>query len=284
MSRNQTTQPGERLLRVLTFAGLVWLSFPALLSLGATDSPIRVVHVAGTLHGFLVLRDERGQLLADGELVQFVTGPDRLKSELTFHFKDGSLLQEITIFSQRRYFHLLNDHLVQRGPTFKTQIDQYIDAVTGFVTVRYSDEHEQEKVVKQRMNLPVNLANGLVSTLLENIPPKQIAMTLALVVATPKPRLVKLELQTEGQDTFAVGGTTCKANRYLGRIDIGGVAGAVAGIVGKQPVDSHFWIVPGAAPLFLKSVGPQFDDGPLWEIDLVFPVESKVSPHSAENN
>jgi len=151
----------------------------------------------------------------------------------------------------------------------------YVNATTGDVTVRYSDEHQPEKVVEQHMDLPVNLANGFVSTILENIPANQTEVTVAMLVATPKPRIVKLKIQAEGEDLFSVGATTCKVQRYLGKIDIGGVAGVVAGLAGKQPPDSHFWIVPGAAPLFVKSLGPQFDGGPLWEIDLVSPAGPK---------
>lgn len=242
---------------------------------GATVLPIRVIHLGGSLHGFLVLKDERGEVLADGEFVQFVNGPDRIKSEQTFHFRDGSLQQEITIYSQRRYFRLLSDHLIQKGPAFRKQMDLYVNAATGDVTVRYSEGREPEKVIKEHINLPVNLANGLVATMLQNIPASQPAVALAIVVATPKPRIVKLDIRAEGEDTFSVGETRCKAVRYLGKFDIGGVAGVVAGIAGKQPPDSHFWLIPGPPPLFVKSLSPQFDGGPLWEIDLVSPTGPK---------
>lgn len=262
--------------------GLAWWLLLGSRAFGASDLPIRVLHPGGSLHGFMVLKDERGELLADGDFVQFVSGPNRIKSELTFHFKDGSLQQEITIYSQRRFFHLLSDHLIQKGPAFKQQMDLYVNGATGDVTVRYSDEHEQEKVVKQHMDLPANLANGLAPTMLQNIPASQPEVAFAMVVATPKPRIVKLNIRAEGEDTFSVGATSCKARRYLAKFDIGGVAGIVAGIAGKQPPDSHFWIVPGVAPLLIKSTSPQFEGGPLWEIDLVSPAGPKENREDSE--
>ena len=281
MSRTPRTLSSKRISRRLVI-GLILLLLVSALGFAAGALPIRVLHVGGSLHGFLVLKDERGQLLADGELIQFLSGPNRIKSELTFHFKDGSLQQEITIYSQRRYFRLLSDHLIQKGPAFKQQMDMYVNATTGDVTVRYSDEHQPEKVVKQHMDLPANLANGFVPIVLENIPDSQTEVTVAMLVATPKPHIVKLKIQAEGEDIFSVGATAYKVKRYLGKIDIGGVAGVVAGIAGKQPPDSHFWIVPGAAPLFVKSVSPQFDSGPLWEIDLVSPAGPKGSSEGSE--
>ena len=59
---------------------------------------------------------------------------------------------------------------------------------------------------------------------------------------------------------------------YALKVDIGGVAGLVAPLVGKQPPDSHVWVLGGEAPAFVKSEGPMFADGPIWRIELVAPV------------
>jgi len=55
------------------------------------------------------------------------------------------------------------------------------------------------------------------------------------------------------------------------KVDIGGVAGVVAPLVGKQPEDSHVWILEGEAPAFVKSEGPLFMGGPPWRIELTNP-------------
>jgi hypothetical protein len=93
-----------------------------------------------------------------------------------------------------------------------------------------------------------------------------------MVVATPKPRLVKLVISPEGEDTFSIADSARKAVRYDVKVDIGGAAGLVAPLVGKQPPDSHVWILEGEAPAFVKAEGPQYEDGPIWRIELTSPV------------
>lgn len=96
-----------------------------------------------------------------------------------------------------------------------------------------------------------------------------------MLVATPKPRLVKLEISPAGEDSFTVGGSAGKATRYVVKVDIGGIGGLVAPIIGKQPPDTHVWMIGGKAPGFLKSEGPVFQDGPVWRIALASPVWPK---------
>jgi hypothetical protein len=82
---------------------------------------------------------------------------------------------------------------------------------------------------------------------------------------------VKLLISAEGEDSFSAGGSARKATRYVIKVDIGGVAGVVAPIVGKQPQDTHVWILGGDAPSFVKSEGPLYPGGPIWRIELTSP-------------
>jgi hypothetical protein len=95
--------------------------------------------------------------------------------------------------------------------------------------------------------------------------------TLSMLVSTPKPRVVKLKISASGQELFSIGGSGFKATHYRASIDIGGLTGAVAKAVGKQPPPIQFWIAAGSAPIFLKSEGPLFEDGPTWRIELAGP-------------
>ena len=90
--------------------------------------------------------------------------------------------------------------------------------------------------------------------------------------ATPKPRVVKLEIGVAGKESFSVAGSGRRATHYVIKVEIGGIAGVIAPLLGKQPPDSHVWILEGEAPAFLRSQAPLFMDGPLWRIDLVSPV------------
>ena len=56
------------------------------------------------------------------------------------------------------------------------------------------------------------------------------------------------------------------------KIEIGGLSGVVADLLGKEPPDTHVWILEGEAPAFVKSEGPLSSGGPIWRIELVSPV------------
>lgn len=79
--------------------------------------PLPVRYTEGVTHGFLDLRTLQGDLVGVGELSQVVRG-DRVSLRVVYRFKDKSVQDESTVFSQRGTFRLLSDHLVQKGPTF----------------------------------------------------------------------------------------------------------------------------------------------------------------------
>jgi hypothetical protein len=176
---------------------------------------------------------------------------------------------------------LLTHRLVQKGPTFPQPLDMSIDGSSGQVTVRYADDGKQ-KVETERIEVPPDLANGLILTLLKNVqagaPPKSVSY----VAATPKPRLVKLAITEAGAEPFSTGGVARKAMHYVLKVEIGGVAGVIAPLIGKQPPDSHVWILGGEAPAFVKSEQSLYLGGPLWRIELVSPVWPRNAPPASK--
>jgi hypothetical protein len=248
----------------------------------ATMSPaeqVAVRHTEGLVHGFLVLRTLDGTLLADGDLLQTARG-SRVTSRLVFHFRDGSLHDETTVFLQQQQFRLISDHLVQKGPSFPQPLDMIIDALKGHVTVRYTDDRGDTKQESEQLNLPPDLANGLVLTALKNANPASPPKSLGFVAATPKPMLVKLAVSAAGEEPFSTGNLGRKAMHYVLKVDIGGIKGVIAPLVGKQPPDSHVWILGGDTPAFVKSEQPLYNNGPVWRIELVSP----AWPHEAGGN
>ena len=233
--------------------------------------PPKVLHTEGLLHGFLVLRSLEGEVLADGEFTQSAHG-DRVTIHLVFRFKDTSFYEEDVIFSQRRVFHLLSYHLTQKGPAFKPPMECSLDGATGQATVHYTDNEGKEKTESERMKIQPDLANGMLTTLIKDIQPNTAEMRLSLVVATPKPRLVKLLISEEGEDWLSLGNSRHKATRYRVKFEIAGIARVVVPLVGKQPPDLRIWVLGGEAPVFLKSEGPLYNGGPVWRIELTNPV------------
>ena len=230
---------------------------------------VSVRYTEGVVHGFLALRTLEGKTIADGDLIQRAQG-DRVTSQLVFHFKDGSLNDETAVYSQRGEFRLVSDHLVQKGPTFPQPLDMTIDG-RGEVTVRYTDEHGKPKVESEHLDLPADVANGVILTLLKNVRPDAPPKTVSFVAATPKPRLVKLAITNVRQEAFSTGGVRRTATHYALRVEIGGLAGLLAPLIGKQPPDSHVWILGGDAPALVRSEQALYLGGPVWRIELVSP-------------
>jgi hypothetical protein len=239
------------------------------LSGSAAAEVIPVRYPEGVAHGFLALRTLDGKTLADGDLIQSVRG-DRVTSRLVLRFHDGSVHDETVVFSQRRGFRFWSDHLVQKGPAFVHPMEVSIDAKSGRVTVSYTEDGK-EKTISERMELPADLANGLMLALLKNLDPSAGSTTVSLVAATPKPRLVKLAIAPAGEDPFTVGGSQRKATHFVVHMEIGGLAGLVAPLLGKQPPDTHVWVLEGDAPAFVGSEGPFAAGGPVWRLELASP-------------
>ena len=238
---------------------------------------ITVRRPEGLQHGYLVLQTLEGETLAAGEITQVARG-DRVTARLTFHFKDGSINDETTIFSQRGTYRLISDRLVQKGPSFKQPMDVLVDVPKSQVTVRYTDKEGTKKVVTEKVDLQTDVANGLMLTLLNDIQPTVPLTEVSMVATTPKARLIKLEIRPQGEDPFSVAGMPKKATHYVVKVKIGGLAGVVAPLVGKQPPDTHVWIIGGEAPAFVKSEGPLFEGGPVWRIQLANAPVFKAAP------
>jgi hypothetical protein len=228
--------------------------------------PVAVRHTEGLMHGFLVLQTLDGKPIADGQLTQDAHG-DRVVDHLIFRFKDGSIYQDTTVFSQHQTFRLVSDHLIQRGPSFDRSLDMTIDASAGQVTI-HTESDGRQKVMTQRMGLPPDLANGLLFTLLKDIQPTVPRTTVSMLTSTPEPRLVKLAILPQSEAPFSIGRFAHKARHYVVRVEIGGISGWLAHLLGKQPSDMHAWVLEGEAPAFVKFEGALYTGGPIWRIQL----------------
>jgi hypothetical protein len=89
-------------------------------------------------------------------------------------------------------------------------------------------------------------------------------------------------ITAEGTEPFSVAGSGREATHYAVKVDLGGVAGVVAPILGKQPPDSHVWILGGEAPAFVKSETLSYMGGPMWRLELVSPVWPRATTSDAK--
>lgn len=237
----------------------------------ALSEPVPVRHLEGTVHGFLELRSEDGHIVASGDAIQYTHG-DQVTSHTIFTFKDGSVDDETTVFTQRRTLHLITDHHIQKGPSFPHPMDAMIDARSGQVTVRSIGKDGKEDVTTDHLTLPPDLANGLVPIVIENMAPHVTQSEVSMLVFSPKPRLAKLDISSTGEDAYSVVGSPRKAIHYEIKIKLDGVAGVVAPLIGKAPPTIQLWVVGGEAPTFVRELGPLYAEGPMMTIQLVGPV------------
>jgi len=233
--------------------------------------PVPVRYQQGTYHGFLVLSTLQGKPIAHGDLIQVANG-NRVTIRLLFNFKDSSQHDETAVYSQRRTFRLLSYHLIQKGPSFPHPLDVSVNCSSGEVTVHSKEKGGADKAETDRLKLPVDLANGLIPTLLTSMAPGSADTTVTFLAATPKPRLLNLVISPEGKDPLSVAGAPRQAIRYRLKMELGGPAGAVATVIGKQPPDAHIWILEEDAPAFVKMEGQLYMDGPVWRIEPASPV------------
>lgn len=238
---------------------------------GAQAEPILVRHVQGTVHGFLEMRSADGQVLASGDSVQVVRGA-QVTTHTLFNFKDGSVDDETTVFTQSKIFHLITDHHIQKGPAFPHPMDILIDTRTGQVTVHSTGKDGKDDVKTDHLTLPPDLANGLVPFAVENLPSGATVTRVSMLVLTPKPRLVKLAISSVGDEPFSVVGSPRKAAHYEIKIELGGAAGVVAPLIGKAPPNIELWLIGGQAPTFVREQGPIYAEGPVMTIQLASPV------------
>jgi hypothetical protein len=231
--------------------------------------PVPVRYREGSVHGFLAIRTLEGKILAAGDLTQTLRG-NRVVSRLVFRFEDGSFDDETAAFSQQQNFRLISDRHIQKGPSFPKPTDLSINASSGQVIVRYTDKGE-EKVEEEQMKLPPDLANGIILNILKNIRPDTVETKVSYVAATPNPRLVKLSIVPRGDDRFSVVGAPYNATLFILKVELGGLTGVVAPLIGKQPPDTKVWVVASGTPVFVKAEQSLYPDGPIWRIELTSP-------------
>src|ERR1700752_3468823 len=141
------------------------------ISLGAAApaEPISVKHFQLAKHDFMVARSETGKIIARVEFTENVQG-EEVTMRLTYHFVDGSIDDETTTYRQQGTFRLVRNHHIEKGPFFAKPVDFTVEAATGIATSRTIDKNGKIHVESEHINLPDDLANGFVGTLLLNVP------------------------------------------------------------------------------------------------------------------
>jgi hypothetical protein len=229
--------------------------------------PVKVRLKEGSSRGFLVMSPPGGTPIAYGELRQKSTG-NAIESRLLLNFTDGSLYDETVTFSQDSVFRLETYRHVQHGASLPTSAISF-DRKSGRYKARTQEKKgDEEKVASGSLEMPSDLYNGLTLTLLKNLPVGTGAK-VKMAAFTPKPRLITMELTSEGEDRVVVGREIKKATRNLVKLEVGGLSGLIAPIIGKDPPDLRYWLIPGDVPAFARFEGAMYLNGPVWRLELM---------------
>ena len=236
----------------------------------AHAEPIAVRAREAPGYGVLALRGVDGKVLAHGELVQTVNG-ERVESQLSFRFRDGSRSDEKLSFTQTKVFVLRSYQVSQRGPSFPSPLEVTFDASSGRYTVRTQENGPAStKTLEGKIDFPSDVYNGMLSVLIRNLPATD-RTRVHMMAFTPKPRLVEVELVPAGDDTFYVGGAKRRARQYRADLELPGLFGIAAAMVGKDPPDLRYWFTMGPVRSFLRFEGPFYVNGPIWRIEMDAP-------------
>lgn len=239
-----------------------------MVSAAALAEPIAVRHIQRPMRRLMVARSEDGKTIASGEFSQVVQG-NEVTMRLTYRFVDGSLDDETTTYTQQNTFQFVRYHHIENGPFFTKPIDFAIDAATGRVTSRAIDRHGKIHVEIKHMNLPDDLANGFVGTLLLNVSRDTMPFRVGMLTPFGGGRVVRLLISSEGEQTVYLEGQIHRAIVFRVHPDLGGFVGVIARLLGLQPKDVRVWVLEGDEPAVAVVVGQLGGYGPVISSDLV---------------
>ena len=250
------------------FAGLLAIALLGT-SYSTQGQQLKLRYRTASEHGFVIVRDAAGAIVASGELTQ-VPSSNRITLHVVFDFRDGSIDDETTVYSQGQTIRLITDRHIQSGKSFPHPSDVMIDVPRQQVSVR-DLSNKMDGAKTEHMDLPPDLSNGLLMPLIQNMQANT-PIEVSYVGLSPKPRMVKLAIAKEGEDHFTVGGRSYKAVKYDVKVHIGGVAGVVAPMIGKQPPDTHVWVTESKVPAVVRLDSALYTDGPIWSVQFASPV------------
>jgi hypothetical protein len=119
------------------------------------------------------------------------------------------------------------------------------------------------------MDLPDDLANGFVGTLLLNVPPNTTPFRVGMLAPVGGGRLIRLLISPDGEQTVYFAGQTLKAAVFRIHPELGGILGVIAKLLGLQPKDVMVWVLEGEEPAVAVVVGQLGGYGSVVSSDLV---------------
>jgi hypothetical protein len=247
---------------------LILVTAALFLSASASAELIPVRHIQKPMHRFMVARSEDGKTIASGEFTQVVQG-SQVTMRLTYRFGDGSIDDEETTYTQSGTFRLVRSHHIQKGPFFTKPFDFMVDAATGTVTFRSVGKDGRVHDESKHMAMPADLADGMVGTLLLNVPRNTAPLQVGMLAPVGGGRLVRLRISPESQQTVQLAGQSFQATVFRVHPVLGSIVSLFARMIGLQPKDVTVWVLEGEDPAVAVVIGQLGGYGPVVSSDLV---------------
>jgi hypothetical protein len=214
-----------------------------------------------------VARSEAGKIIARAEFTETVQG-DEVTMRLTYRFVDGSIDDETTTYTQQGTFRLVRNHHIQNGPFFAMPVDLTVEAATGMATSRTTDKDGKIHVESAHIDLPDDLANGFVGTVLVNVAHDTKPFRVGILAPVGSGRLIRILVSPEGEQPFLADGKTLKATVFRIHPELGGILGVIAKLLGLLPKDVMVWVQEGVQPAVVRVVGQLGGFGPVVSSEL----------------
>ena len=215
----------------------------------------------------MVARSATGEIIARVEFTETVQG-DEVTMRLTYHFVDGSIDDETTTYRQQGKFQLVRNRHIQKGPFFAKPVDFAVETSTGTATTRTTDKNGNMHVESEHIDLPDDLANGFVGTLLLNVPPNTAPFRVGILAPVFGGRLIRILISPEGEQPFHKSGQALKATVFRIHPELGGILGWLAQLLGLEPKDVMVWVLEGEEPAVMRVVGQLGGSGPVVSSEL----------------
>jgi hypothetical protein len=162
----------------------------------------------------------------------------------------------------------VRNHHIQQGPFFAKPIDFAVEASTGIATTRTIDKNGKIHVESEHIDLPDDLANGFVGTLLLNVSSNSAPFRAGILTPVFGGRLIRILISPQGEQPFQRAGQTLKATVFRIHPELSGILGMLATLLGLQPKDVTVWVLEGETPAVMRVVGQLGGSGPVLSSEL----------------
>jgi len=135
-------------------------------------------------------------------------------------------------------------------------------------TTRTTDKDGKIHAASTHIDLPDDLANGFVGTVLVNVAHDTKPFLVGILAPVGSGRLIRILVSPEGEQPFLADGKTLKATVFRIHPELGGILGVIAQLLGLLPKDVTVWVLEGVQPEVVRVVGQLGGFGPVVSSEL----------------